>query len=159
MIAVTATMRVLVAIKPVDFRRGIDGLSQICRSVLATDARENAGTIFVFRCRNRKSIKLLMHDTQGFWLCQKRLGSGRFQYWPTSASDTATAQLLADEFLTLLWAGNRKLAYASAPLLWQRVESDRITDKPGSCTETTASSSSPPPRALSMDSTLASATV
>lgn len=122
MIAITPTMRVMVAIKPVDFRRGIDGLAQLCHSTLASDPRD--GTIFVFRCRNAKSIKLLTHDGQGFWLAQKRLASGRFRHWPTSTADSATAQLLADEFLTLLWAGNRKLAYAQAPLLWQRVESD-----------------------------------
>jgi transposase len=120
MLEITANTRVLVAIKPVDFRRGIDGLSQICRSVLASDPKD--GTIFVFRCRNGKSIKLLAHDTQGFWLCQKRLSSGRFRHWPASTADTATAALLADEFLMLIWAGNRPLAYARAPALWQRVE-------------------------------------
>jgi transposase len=30
-------MRVLVATEPVDFRRGIDGLAAICRSVLFAD--------------------------------------------------------------------------------------------------------------------------
>jgi transposase len=120
MIEITPDIRVLVAIKPVDFRRGIDGLSQTCRSVLSKDPMD--GTIFVFRCRSGKSIKLLTHDRQGFWLAQKRLSQGQFRYWPSSSGDTATAALLAHEFLTLLWAGNRKLAYAKAPLLWQRVD-------------------------------------
>ena len=37
MIQITPQMRVLVAIEPVDFRRGIDGLSQVCRAVLSAD--------------------------------------------------------------------------------------------------------------------------
>lgn len=123
MIAITPNTRVMVAIKPCDFRKGIDGLAQICRSVLSSDPKD--GAIYVFRCRNGKSIKLLAHDRQGFWLAQKRLDFGRFRHWPTSPADTASATLFADEFLTLIWAGNRKLAYASAPLLWERVEAAR----------------------------------
>ncbi|MDA8119008.1 MAG: hypothetical protein M0Z85_02945 [Gammaproteobacteria bacterium] len=34
MIAITPQMRVLVAVEPVDFRVGIDGLAQRCRAVL-----------------------------------------------------------------------------------------------------------------------------
>lgn len=36
MIQVTPQMRVLVAVEPVDFRKGIDGLAMICRSVKET---------------------------------------------------------------------------------------------------------------------------
>jgi hypothetical protein len=37
MIQLTPQMRVLVAIEPVDFRRGVDGLAQQCRAALAED--------------------------------------------------------------------------------------------------------------------------
>ena len=37
MIQVTATMRILVAIEPVDLRKGIDGLAQLCHDKLASD--------------------------------------------------------------------------------------------------------------------------
>jgi transposase len=123
MIAITPNTRVMVAIKPQDFRKGIDGLSQICRSVLSSDPKD--GAIYVFRCRNGKSIKLLAHDRQGFWLAQKRLDAGRFRYWPTSPTDTASATLFADEFLTLICAGNRKFGYANAPLWWHKVDPER----------------------------------
>ena len=71
MIQITPQMRVLVAIEPVDFRRGIDGLAQLCRSILIADPMD--GTLFVFRSRAGKSIKLLVYDGQGFWLCQNHL--------------------------------------------------------------------------------------
>ena len=116
MIQITPQMRVLVAIDPVDFRRGIDGLSQVCRAVLSEDPM--TGTMFVFRSRAAKSIKLLVYDGQGFWLATKRLSQGKFRYWPASP-EGATAPLLAHEFHTLIWGGNPSLAEA-APL-WRRV--------------------------------------
>src|SRR5260221_232962 len=78
MIQITPQMRVLVAIELVDFRRGIDGLAQLCRSILTSDPMD--GTLFVFRSRAGKSIKLLVYDGQGFWLCQKRLSAGKFRH-------------------------------------------------------------------------------
>ena len=37
MIQITPQMRILVAVEPVDFRKGIDGLVQVCRQQLHTD--------------------------------------------------------------------------------------------------------------------------
>jgi transposase len=54
-------MRILVAVEPVDFRRGIDGLAQVCREVLAADPF--SGTVFVFRGRLGKA-KLLSRSHQ-----------------------------------------------------------------------------------------------
>jgi transposase len=119
MIQITPQMRVLVAIEPVDFRRGIDGLSQVCRAVLSEDPMD--GTVFVFRSRGAKSIKLLVYDGQGFWLAHKRLSSGRFRHWPRAA-DAASRLLLAHECTALIWGGNPQLAQA-APM-WRRIALD-----------------------------------
>lgn len=119
MIQITPQMRVLVAIDPVDFRSGIDGLSQVCRAVLSEDPM--AGTMFVFRSRAAKSIKLLVYDGQGYWLAQKRMSAGKFRYWPTAqdAASPASRLLLAHEFHALIWGGNPSLAQA-APM-WRRL--------------------------------------
>ena len=74
MIQITPQMRVLVAVEPVDFRRGIDGLAQLCGSTLKEDPF--TGAVFVFRNRQSKAVKMLVYDGQGFWLCHKRLSSG-----------------------------------------------------------------------------------
>ena len=73
MIQVTPHMRVLVAVEPADFRKGIDGLAAVCRAVLQQDPF--SGTVFVFGNRRRQAIKILVYDGQGFWLCQKKLES------------------------------------------------------------------------------------
>ena len=49
LIQITPQMRVLVAIEPVDFRKGIDGLARLCRDQLKSDPY--SGTVFVFRNR------------------------------------------------------------------------------------------------------------
>ena len=63
MIQVTPHMRILLSIQPADFRKGIDGLSQVCRQVLSSDPF--SGYIFVFRNKRATAIKLLMYDGQG----------------------------------------------------------------------------------------------
>ncbi len=118
MIQLTAQMRILVAVEPVDFRRGIDGLCRLCRQALSVDPM--SGTVFVFRSRAGTAIKVLAYDGQGFWLCQKRLSEGRFQHWPRGAvlGDVAR-QLLAHELQVLLAAGN-PAATQAAPL-WRAI--------------------------------------
>jgi transposase len=103
MLQITPHMKILVAVEPADFRRGIDGLAQLCRQALAHDPF--AGTVFVFRNRQRTALKVLMYDGQGFWLCHKRLSKGRFPWWPAGAADGGQ-QLAAHQLLVLLAAGN-----------------------------------------------------
>ena len=64
MIQITPHMRILVAVEPADFRKGIDGLAQLCREALETDPL--SGTVFVFRNRRATAVKLLVYDGQGF---------------------------------------------------------------------------------------------
>ncbi len=63
MIQITPTMRILVAVEAVDFRRGIDGLAQLCRVTLGADPF--SGTLFVFRSRSGTSLRVLAHDGGG----------------------------------------------------------------------------------------------
>jgi transposase len=96
MIQLVPQMKILVAVAPVDFRRGIDGLSALCRSVLKEDPM--TGTLFLFRNRAGSSVKLLVYDGNGFWLCQKRFSSGKLAWWPTDPS----ARLSIQQISTLL---------------------------------------------------------
>ena len=116
MIQITPQMRILVAVESVDFRKGIDSLTELCRQKL--DADPFSGYLFVFRSRRATSIKVLVYDGQGFWLCQKRLSQGRFTWWP-QAGEAATSRLDVHQMHLLLWNGNPQSAQA-APM-WRSV--------------------------------------
>ena len=117
MIQITPHMRILVAVEPVDFRKGIDGLAALCRQVLANDPL--CGTLFVFCSRRRHAIKCLTYDGQGFWICQKRLSRGRFTGWP-KADSGSSLRLDAHQLHILLWNGDP--AKANTAPLWRPVE-------------------------------------
>jgi transposase len=105
MIQITPQMRILVALEPADFRRGIDGLARVCKETLQQNPF--SGCVFVFRNRRATALKVLVYDGQGFWLCHKRLSSGRFRWWPTSVDASVAARTLAAHQLhVLLSAGN-----------------------------------------------------
>jgi transposase len=116
MILVTPQTRILVSVEPVDFRAGIDRLCRVCKAELASDPL--CGAVFVFRNRSATAIKLLAYDGQGFWLCQKRLSTGRFHYWPRGDGGVQH-RLLAHELQVLLMAGDPKATCAAPP--WRPV--------------------------------------
>ena len=72
-------LRMMVASKPVDFRKGMDGLVALVAQVLAADPF--AGDIFVFRAKRADRLKLLLWDGTGLCLVTKRLEAGGFT-WP-----------------------------------------------------------------------------
>jgi transposase len=102
-IQLTAHMRLLAAVEPVDFRCGIDGLAQVCRARLGADPF--LGTVFLFRNRSATAVKVLVYDGQGFWLCHKRLSAGKFRHWPTR-DGAMQCELLAHELAVLLCGGD-----------------------------------------------------
>jgi transposase len=116
MIQITPQMRVVAAVDPVDFRRGIDGLTRLCRDVLKQDPF--SGWVFVFRNRSATALKVLVYDGQGFCLFHKRLSSGKFCWWPASKI-TTTKVLAAHQMHVLLSAGNPEATQA-APV-WRAV--------------------------------------
>ena len=71
MIQVAPQMRILVAIEPADFRKGIDGLARVARDELESDPF--SGWIFVFRNRKATAVKILVYDGQGYVLAVPRL--------------------------------------------------------------------------------------
>ena len=103
MIQITPQMRLLLAVEPADFRKGIDGLAQVCRQTLEQDPF--SGCLFIFRNKKASAIKILMYDGQGFWLCQKRLSKGRFDWWPDNGR-APLKQLAVHQLQLLIWNGN-----------------------------------------------------
>ena len=110
MIQVTPQMRILVAVEPEDFRKGIDGLARLCRDVLSADPF--CGTVFVFKNRRATSIKILTYNGRGFWLSQMRLSQGRFRFWPERKGSPART-LEAHELQVLLSGGDPEATKAA----------------------------------------------
>jgi transposase len=82
---------------PVDFRKSINGLSDIVQNELSLNPFEKL--LFVFICRDRKKIKILYWDESGFALWYKRLEKERFP-WPGKEDTVMT--LSPDELSWLL---------------------------------------------------------
>lgn len=129
MLSLMPQMRILVAVAAIDFRNGIDGLAGMCRNSFQKDPL--SGHVFVFRNRRGTSIKILVYDGQGFWLCQKRLSKGRFRWWPShsaahgaaggpESADHALKKMEARELQLVLWNGDPSRA-AMGPL-WRGLE-------------------------------------
>ena len=116
MIQITPHMRILLAVDHVDFRKGIDGLARTCRQELESDPF--SGFLFVFINRRKTAIKILQYDTQGFWLHNKRLSSGRYNWWPENGEEN-TKTLHAHELQLLIWNGNPDQAKI-APV-WRKI--------------------------------------
>ncbi len=79
MILPSNRVKILVASKPVDFRKGHDGLAALVRNELDKDPF--TGTVFVFRSRRADRLKLLYWDGTGLVLAYKRLEEQSF-VWP-----------------------------------------------------------------------------
>jgi transposase len=82
MITVPAGIRVLVATKPVDFRRGAEGLIALVREHLGHDPF--SATIYVFRSKRADRLKIVAWDGSGLMLFWKRLEQGAFRWPPIS---------------------------------------------------------------------------
>jgi len=102
MINVSPKHRIFLAIKPIDFRKGIDAIARLCHAQLKLDPL--SGHYFVFRNKRKTDIKLLYYDSQGFCLLQKRLSSGRFKHWPLSS--TALITLTPAQLQVLVYNGD-----------------------------------------------------
>jgi transposase len=69
----------MVATKPVDFRKGAEGLAALVREKMRTD--RFSGVVYVFRAKRADRVKLIFWDGSGVVLVAKRLENGQFR-WP-----------------------------------------------------------------------------
>jgi transposase len=84
-ILLASGVRIYVATRPIDFRKGHDGLAAVVQETLGLDPF--CGTVFVFRSKRADRIKVLVWDGTGLVLAHKRLGTGKFA-WPKVADGT-----------------------------------------------------------------------
>lgn len=80
-------LQVLVATKPVDFRKQADTLAAFVSQALGADPF--SGAVYVFRAKRIDRVKLLWWDGTGICLLTKRLEGGAFRWPPVEATGEA----------------------------------------------------------------------
>ena len=114
MINLPAGARVLVATRPVDFRKGAHGLAALAQEVLGESPF--SGTVIVYRSKRADRVKILLWDSSGLVLIWKQMQHGSFR-WPPIMD--GTMKLSSVEFAALFDG-----------LDWSRVQSTKVIPKP-----------------------------
>ena len=114
MITIPAGMRVLLAAKPVDFRKGAHSLAALAAEMLGEDPF--SGVVLVFRAKRGDRVEIVHRDAGGLVLVWKQLEGGAFR-WP--AITDGTMRLSAVQFAALF-----------AGLDFSRVEKARQIPRP-----------------------------
>lgn len=78
---------------PVSMNKGIRGLSNYIMANVPVDVL--SGSVFIFFSANRKAVKILRWDGDGFLLYHKVLQKGTFEI-PTYCADTGSYELSYD---------------------------------------------------------------
>ncbi|HSR54540.1 MAG TPA: IS66 family insertion sequence element accessory protein TnpB [Acidobacteriota bacterium] len=100
MLAFPASLRIFLAVEPVDMRKQFNGLWAQAEGHLGEDPF--GGALFVFTNKRRNLVKMLYWDGTGVWVFAKRLEKGRFS-WPRGSDKRKLS--LAPESVTLLLGG------------------------------------------------------
>ena len=102
MLSFTGSLKVFVALDPIDMRKGFEGLQAAVGEKLKADVRD--GAIFAFTNKRRTRLKILYFDGTGLWLMTKRLEQGTF-FWPRAAEAGLVGLKLAPEAFAMLTDG------------------------------------------------------
>jgi transposase len=111
----TGAVRVMMATKPVDFRKGAEGLAALVREGMAADPF--SGAVYVFRAKRADRVKLIFWDGTGVCLFAKRLEDGAFR-WPNVQDGVMhlTAAQLSALLEGLDWVRVHEVRESRAPL-------------------------------------------
>src|SRR5689334_16544003 len=96
MITIPAGARILLATRPIDFRKGAHSLAALAQEVLGEDPF--SGAVIVYRAKRSDRVKILVWDSSGLVLIWKQLQQGSFR-WPRIMDGVMT--LSAVEFAAL----------------------------------------------------------
>ena len=114
MITLSAGTRILLATKPVDFRKGAHSLAALAAAEL--DADPFSGAALVFRSKRADRVKISVWDGSGPVLIWKQLEANSFR-WPPIVD--GVLRLTAVEFAALF-----------AGIDWRRIQAAREIPKP-----------------------------
>jgi transposase len=99
MIIDLSKVRIFIRPGKTDLRKAVNGLTGLIEQHMADDIF--SGDVYLFCNRDRKLLKAIWWDRNGFWLSQKRLEKDKYP-WPDT---TEAVQELSSEQLSLLLQG------------------------------------------------------
>lgn len=102
MLSFPGSLRVFIALEPVDMRAGFNTLHALVAHRLNEEVRD--GALFAFTNKRRKRLKVLYWDGTGLWLLSKRLEQGTF-FWPRAADAAQSKLELRPEAFAMLTDG------------------------------------------------------
>lgn len=114
MITLPAGARILLATRPVDFRKGAHSLAALAAEIMREDPF--SGVVLVFRSKRADRIKLVVWDGSGLVLVWKQLEAGGFR-WPAVVD--GALRLTSVEFAALFDG-----------IDWTRVQSTKRISRP-----------------------------
>ena len=94
-----STVRIFIRPGITDLRKAVNGLTGIIEQQMTGEPF--SGNVYVFCNKERKLLKAIYWDRNGFWLNQKRLEKDKFP-WPQT---NEAAQELTEEELSMLLKG------------------------------------------------------
>lgn len=100
MMLMPSSVRVYVALEPINLHKSFEGLSNEVRAVIGQDPL--SGHIFCFLNRGRTMVKLLMWTRGGFTIIHKRLERGSFTFAADVKPGATSVAIGADELSLLL---------------------------------------------------------
>ena len=114
MISIPAGARVLLATRPVDFRKGAHGLAALAQEILAEDPF--SGAVIVYRSKRSDRLKILVWDTSGLVLIWKQKQQGSFRWPPRSCPLSRCSNVAAEQCrLPVQAARGGRLTFRSSP--------------------------------------------
>jgi len=110
----SSTVRIFIRPGKTDLRKAVNGLAGIIEQQMKGEPL--SGSVYLFCNGERKLLKALWWDRNGFWLCQKRLEKDKYP-WPQSSEEVRE---LCSEELSMLLQGI-DFFKAHKPLYYKKV--------------------------------------
>ena len=118
MMLLPRSVRIFVAIEPVNMHKSFESLSQLARTVMGQDPL--SGHLFLFVNRAATHVKILMWTRGGFTIVYKRLEQGRFRF--ASRIDAAAKSVEIDVAELSMLLEGLDASSAKSACRWERVE-------------------------------------
>lgn len=100
MLSLPPSVRVYLALDPIDMRKGMDALANVVRNVIRLEPM--SGHLFVFRGRRGHMLRILFWDRSGWALYTKRLERGCFHVPVDVPEGTQRVDVEAAELMLML---------------------------------------------------------